>query len=112
MPRKKGGRKNEVKGKIQKAIQHYQHRDPPSLRQSGEKFGVAYSTLLGRLQGRQMRPAGHLKMQVLSEYEEKSIVCWCVGLDEWGHPAHLSVVKGMAQAIIAVRVKERTLGKH
>ena len=51
-------------------------------------------------------------MQVLSEYEEKSVVRWCGRLDEWGHPARLAVVKSMAEAIIARREKDRSLGKH
>ena len=49
---------------------------------------------------------------MLSEYEEKSIVRWCERLDEWGHPACLAVVKGMAEAMVARRVKDRTLGKN
>ena len=39
-------------------------------------------------------------------------MCWCERLDEWGHPAHLTVVKGMAQAMVARRLKDRILGKH
>ncbi|KAG0131843.1 hypothetical protein HOY82DRAFT_473125, partial [Tuber indicum] len=95
----------EVEERIKQAIQHYQNSDKPSLRLSAEKFGIAYSTLLGRLQGRQGRAKGHQKRQVLSEYEEMSIVRWCDRLDEWGHPARLAVVKGMAEAIVARLVK-------
>jgi len=51
-------------------------------------------------------------MQVLTEYEENSIVRWCEGLDEWGHPARLPIVRNMAQAILAQRVNGRGLGKH
>ena len=51
-------------------------------------------------------------MQVLTEYEENSIVRWCERLDEWGHPARLAVVRNMALAIVARRVNERILGKH
>ncbi|PWW79682.1 hypothetical protein C7212DRAFT_170672 [Tuber magnatum] len=86
MRRKKEEQKNEVEGRSQKTIQHYQHSDEPSLEQSAEKFGVAYSIFQGRLQGGQTWAAGHLKMQVLSEYEEKSIVRWCKRMDKWGHP--------------------------
>ena len=112
MPRMKEGSKDEVEGRIQQAIQHYQTSEKPSLRLSAEKFGIAYSTLRGRLQGRQARATRLQRRQALSEYEEKSIVRWCERLDEWGHPARLAVVKGMAEAMVARRVKDRSLGKN
>jgi len=49
----KGGRKEEVEGRIQQAIQHYKTSDKPSLRLSAEKFSIAYLTLQGRLNRRQ-----------------------------------------------------------
>ena len=112
MPRNKEGSKGEVEARIQQAIQHYQNSKKASLRSSAEEYGIAYSTLQGRLKGRQARETGHRHRQVLSEYEENSIVNWCEKLDEWGHPARLAVVKGMAEAVIARREKERTLGKN
>jgi len=112
MPKIKEGSKEKVEARIQQAIKHYQKSDKPSLRLSAEKYGIAYSTLRGRLKGRQARETGHQHRQVLSEYEERSVVRWCEKLDEWGHPARLAVVKGMAEAIVARRVKERELGKN
>ena len=112
MPRMKEGSKDEVEGRIQQVIRHYQTSDKPSLRLSAEKFGIAYSTLRGQLHGRQARATRLQRQQVLSEYEEKSIVCWCERLDEWGHPDHLSVVKRRAEAIVACRVKDRALAKN
>ena len=82
------------------------------MRASAEKFGIAYSTLGGRLKGRQSRVLGHLKMQVLTEFEEKSIARWCKRLDEWGHQPRLEVVKSMAEAIVGRRETNRSLGKH
>jgi len=55
---------------------------------------------------------GHHRLQALREYEEKAIVRWCAKVDEWGHPATLSVVKGMAQVMVQRWVKEKVLGKH
>jgi len=43
---------------------------------------------------------GRRRLQALTEYEEKAIVRWCAKVDEWGHPATLSMVKGMAQAMV------------
>jgi len=51
-------------------------------------------------------------MQVLSEYEEKSIAQWCERLDEWGHPSRLAMVKSMAEAMVARQEKSHSLGKH
>lgn len=105
-------KKSEAEVNIQKVINHYRHSDEPSIRASAEKHGVAYSTLRGRLQGRVSHEVGHLKLQVLTEYEEKSIVTWCERLDEWGHPARMALVKSMAEAIVARRIKDRALGKN
>ena len=79
--------KDKAEDNIQKAITHYRHSDKRSIRGSAEKYEIPYSKLLGRLQGRVSRPAGHLKMLVLTDYEENAIVRWCERLDECGHPA-------------------------
>jgi len=106
-------RKTEKKERaIQDAIAYYNASEEHSIRASGEKFGVAYSTLRGRLGGAQDYVKGHRRLEALTEYEEKAIVRWCAKVDEWGHPATLSVVKGMAQAMVQRRVKEKVLGKH
>ncbi|KAG0135052.1 hypothetical protein HOY82DRAFT_473832, partial [Tuber indicum] len=96
---------SEAKASLQKAIDHYRHSDKPSIRASAEKYGVDYSTSRGRLTGRVSREVGHHKMQVLSEYEENSIVRWCERLDERGHPARMALVKSMAQTIVTRRIK-------
>lgn len=112
MPQIKHRQKDEKEGNIQGAIKHYRQSDKPSIRNSAEKYGLAYSTLRRRLAGGESRGGGHRRMQVLTEYEENSIVRWCERLDEWGHPARLAVVRNMALAIVARRVNERILGKH
>jgi len=112
MPLIKQRKKDEGELRLQEALKHYQHSQEPSLRASAEKYGVAYSTLRGRLRGRKTWGAGHRKMQMLSEYKERSVARWCERLDEWGHPARLAVVKSMAEAIVARREKNWSLGKH
>lgn len=86
MPRSNQSRKAEKERNIQSAINHYKTSNEASIRASAERFGVAYSTLLGRLTGVQDRVGGHRGLQALTEYEEKSIVRWCGRLDEWGIP--------------------------
>ena len=112
MPRIKERKLDEAEERLQAAIKHYQESEDPSIRCSAEKFAVAYSTLRVRLKGRQSRVMGHLGMQVLTEYEEGSLIRWCEGLDEWGHPARLAIVRSMAEAIVARRVNDRPLGKN
>ena len=112
MPRIKERKKDEAEERLQEAIKHYHESFEPCIRSSAEKFAVAYSTLRGRLKGRQSRVAGHLRMQVLTEYEEGSLIRWCERLDEWGHPARLAMVRSMAEAIVARRVNDRPLGKN
>ena len=112
MPAIKERKKDEAELWLQEAIRHYQHSNEPSMRSSAEKFGIADSALRGRLKGRQTRVSGDLKMQVLTEFEEKAVARWCERLDEWGHPPRLEVVKGMAEAVVGRREKNRSLGKH
>jgi len=112
MPQMMEGRKDEVEARIQQPIQHYKTSDKASLRLSAEKFGIAYSTLRGRLNRRQAQARRLVRWEALSEYEEKSIVRWCERLEEWGHPARMAVVKGMVEGMVTRRVKDRTLGKN
>ena len=112
IPQMKEERKEEVERRIQQAIQHYQSSNEPWIWLSVEKFGVASSTLWGQRKGREAQATGHLMGQVLSEYEEKSIVRWCEQRDKWGHPAHLAEVKGLVAAMVTRQVKDRTLGRN
>ena len=74
MPAIKERKPDEAELRLQEAIRHYQRSNEISIHSTAEKFGVVYSTLRGRLKGRQTRVSGDLKMQVLPEFEEKSVV--------------------------------------
>jgi len=112
MPRNTNLMKDNKEKTLQNAITHYKDSQKPSIRASAERFGVAYSTLRGRLGGAEDRVKGHSRLQALTEYEEKAIVRWCAKVDEWGHPATLTMVKGMAEAMLQRRLKDRVLGRH
>ena len=115
MPQVKQWRPNEYEERIQEALRYYDKSyESSSIRHTSELFGVPYSTLRGRLSGRRSHTLGHEAMQLLTKYEERSIVKWCEKLDEWGHPPRLAVVKTMAQAIINRRTntKKKILGVH
>lgn len=112
IPRIKERKQDEAEESLQAAIKHYHGSSDPSMRCSAEKFAAAYSTLRERLKGRQSRVAGHLRMQVLTECEEGSLIRWYERWDEWGNPARLAMVRSMAEAIVARRVNHRPLCKN
>src|SRR5437588_7169896 len=104
MGRLKQRKKDEREIRIQDAIQHYNVSVEPCIRQSAESFGIAYSTLRGRLGRVQQRGVGHRGLQVLTEYEETAIVEWVERMDEWGHPPRLDIVKAIAQSLVRGRI--------
>jgi len=92
--------------------EHYKYSEKPSIRATAEKFAIPFSTLQNRLSGTKTRVQGHVKLQVLTEYEERAIVRWCERLDEWAHPPRLAVVKSMAQGLLRKRMRSQSLGKN
>jgi len=112
MPRLNERQPDSKEENIRKALIAYRDCDRLSIRATAEQYGIPYSTLRGRIAGVQDRVGGHRGMQVLTEFEENSMVRWCEKLDEWGHPPRLEVVKSMAQALLRRRVNTHTLGKH
>ena len=114
MPQVSQRQANEREEQIQEALRYYAKTKECSIKHTAELFGVPYSILRGRLSGRTTRTLGHEAMQLLTKYEENSIVQCCKKLDEWGHPPRLAVVKTMALALIHRRAnsKNKTLGVH
>ena len=103
-------KKDEGESRLQEASKYYEHSQEPAIGSLAERYSVPYSALWGRLKVRQCRLSEHLKQQVLSEYEAKSVAKWCKRLDEWGHPARWAVVKSMAESIVSHREKNQVLG--
>jgi hypothetical protein len=112
MGRLKGRAKEERENLIQLAIKDYYKTLEPSIRASAEKFSIPWSTLRDRLRGAQSRRESHRHQQLLTEYEEKSIVQWCERMDDWGFPLRLSLVKEMAAYLVSKRASGRKLGRH
>lgn len=112
MPRLKGQRLVERERLIQQAITHYKESSKPSLRISAETFGIPWTTLRDRLNGATNRRDAHRSQQLLTEYEETTIVKWCERMDDWGFPLRLGLVKEMAAYLVRKREFARTLGKH
>jgi hypothetical protein len=53
----------------------------------------------------------HHHQQLLTDQEEKSIVCFCNTLDDYGHPVNMQILKGFAKSLLPVS-KCREVGKH
>ncbi|PWW71611.1 hypothetical protein C7212DRAFT_287806 [Tuber magnatum] len=75
-------RKDEKEALLQAAVKFYNESPQVSIKGTAEKYGIAYSTLRGRLKGAESRVGGHQRLQVLTPYEENSVVRWCERLDE------------------------------
>lgn len=114
MAKLKGKQLEERERLIQLAISHYQGSSKPdmSMRASAEAYGIPWTTLRDRLKGAEPRRAAHKSQQILSDYEEGTIVRWCERMDDWGFPLRLSLVKEMAAYLVRKREIGRTLGKH
>jgi len=67
---------------LPEAIKHYKHSEKPYIHATAEKFAISFSTLQNHLSGTETQVQGHVKLQVLTEYQERAIVWWCELLDE------------------------------
>lgn len=112
MGRLKGRQKEEREEHIRLAIERYQTSKDPSIRECAETFNIPYSTLRDRLQGKGSRRDSHRRQQLLNEHEEKSVVAWCIRMDDWGFPLKLSLVKEMSAYLIKKRNSGHKLGVH
>jgi len=74
MPHMKERKRDNNEANLQEAIKHYKHSEKPSIRATAEKFAIQFSTVRNRLSGTETRVQGHVKLQVLTEDEERTIV--------------------------------------
>jgi len=66
--------KDEKEALLQAAVKFYRESSEVTIKGTAEKYGIAYSTWRGRLKGAVSRVSGHQRMQVLTPYEESSVV--------------------------------------
>jgi hypothetical protein len=108
----KGREKEEREKLIDLVIKDYHKTLESSIRASAEKYSIPWTTLRDRLKGAQNRLESHRHQQLLTEYEEKSIVKWCQRMDDWGFPLRLALVNEMAAYLVEKRTSGRKLGRH
>lgn len=107
-------KRDKKEANLQEAISLYKHSKKLSIHLTAEKFAISSSTLQNHPSGTETWVQGHVKLQVLTAYEEKAIVRWCERLDEWAHPPQLAMVKSMAQGLLHKRIGPggQSLGKN
>lgn len=64
-----------------------------SIRTAAEAHGVPFSTLKDRLKGTKTRVQAHIKQQLLSPTEEKSVIRWIKDLEKAGFPPRMDHVR-------------------
>jgi hypothetical protein len=84
---------------IQAAISAIKNREYTSIRQDATAFKVPYSTLRGRMSGRNSRAVAHETEQLLSTAEESTLSRWITRLTRTGFPAPSALVMKMAEEI-------------
>lgn len=90
---------------IQAAISAIKNREHTSIRQAATAFKVRYSTLRGRMSGRNSRAVAHETEQLLSTAEESTLSRWITRLTRTGFPASPALVMEMAEEIRRGRVR-------
>jgi hypothetical protein len=83
----------------------------PSIRSAVSTNGVPYSTMHDLLRGTQSASVAHHHQKLFPDQEEKSIVCYCNTLDDYGHVVNMRIIKGFAKSLLPVS-KCREVGKH
>jgi len=112
MARVKSERQNTEREKgIRDAKRDYLNGIEPSIRSAASTYGIPYTTLQNRLRGRQPHQEAHQKQQLLTVEQERSIVRFCVALDDLGHPLKLPLVKQFASSLLTPS-QRRNVGKH
>lgn len=94
----------DVKGeRVRVAAEAYKKRKFPSVRAAAVRFGVAETTLRGRLKGVLDRSQARLELTKLKQPEEASLVKWALSMNSRGLPPRPASVRKMADFLLALR---------
>ena len=83
-----------------------------SIRRAGEDYGVAYSTLNGRIKGAKSAIVRQEDQQRLFPEEEAILVKWITRLQAWGWPARVKQARFMAEDLLRAKGDIQPLGKN
>ena len=83
-----------------------------------KKYGIPYTTIIGRLKGRKERRAAHTPQQVLSLVQEEVLCSWIEFYSAQGRPVGITQIRIIAQDIVGAKKPpyrnwaRRFLGRH
>ena len=93
----------DVKGeRVRIAAEAYKRRKFSSVRAAAVRFGVAETTLRGRLKGVLDRSQARLELTKLKQPEEASLVKWALSMNSRGLPPRPASVRKMADFLLAL----------
>ena len=102
--RNRNSRKSaEQEGRIQLAIQAFQNKEIPSIREAARRFQVPNTTLQHRFSGQTCRGETRANNFKLSPNEEQSLLNWILSMDTRGSAPRPSMARDMANILLAER---------
>jgi hypothetical protein len=93
----------EQEGRIELAIQAYNNKEITSIREAARRFSIPFSSLRRRLNGVQPRANSRANSLKLTAIEEESLQKWILSMDSRGSAPRPSMVREMADLLLAHR---------
>ena len=87
---------------LQKAL-HEIKNGALTSKEAFKKYGIPYTTITGRLKGRQPRRVAHESQQVLSSIQEEALCSWIEFYSAQGRPIGVSQIRLIAQDIVGTK---------
>jgi hypothetical protein len=91
----------EQEGRVLLAISDLQNQKISTIGRAAKIYNVPRTTLRDRLKGTQQRSQTRANNHKLTEFEEESLVKWILDLDKRGLPPRPSMVRDMANILLA-----------
>jgi hypothetical protein len=101
----------EQEGRIQLAIQAFQNKEFPTIREAARRFQVPNTTLQRRIDGQQFRKDTRANSHKLTPEEEQSLLQWILSMDIRGSAPRPSMVREMANILLGERGSQ-TVGNN
>jgi hypothetical protein len=91
----------EQEGRLLLAISDLQNKKISTIGRAAKIYNVPRTTLRDRLNGTQQRSQTRANNHKLNKFEEESLVQWILDLDKRGLPPRPSMVRDMANILLA-----------
>jgi DDE superfamily endonuclease/Tc5 transposase-like DNA-binding protein/Psq-like protein len=101
----------QQEGRIQLAVEAYQNKEIPSIRETARRFDVPWTTLRDRLHGKLHRSETRANSYKLTTTEEESLLKWILSMDSRGSAPRPNTVREMANILLAERGGQPVGGK-